>query len=816
MLKNHIFIAFRNFKKKKAFTLINVLGLTVGMTVCLLILAYAKYELSYDRYHSNAPDIYRVSVDLYSGDVLNTRDAQCYPAVGQMAVDNFPEIEAYAMARHYGRMLLKRDEIAFNEDRLYFANQSWLEVFDAPAIYGDLNSALDGPDKIVLTESAAKKYFGDSNPVGEKLGVVPGGGQVVMQVTAVIKDVPKNSHLTYDVLISWESGVKHLGWEYAEWNANNEFMYLLANQDIDNSFQHKLNATYFELTEKFEDRGDSLAVQALTDIHLYSDKSFEAEVNGDVTIVNILLIVAAFVLLVAWVNYINLSTAKSLERAKEVGVRKVLGTTRGTLVFQFLMESFIINLLALVLTFTCLQGVLPLFNSFSSLDLEINLFNDEQLLWQVALFYIIGSLASGLYPAFVLSNYKPLTVLRGKLRDSKRGSILRRGLVVFQFLITMVLLVGTLTIYLQVNHMREQKLGFDKERLVVLRAPLLPESDEVIATKFNSLRAELNSLPQVKSVAFSETMIGRGTIDLNSTTGISSIENNAGGDLNFYMYRVDSAYLSTLGIEILAGRNFSHNMDAPAFADDSNLISGIILNETGRELLGFNSNEEAVNKPIKLWGKERRVVGVIDDYNHNSLKLKVDPLFMMFDKHLTATNFISVKIAEGTEDYREVLSSIEDKFSSLYKESDFEYYFLDEAFDQQYKADQQFGTIFTTFSIITIFVAILGLFGLVLYEVQQRIKEIGIRKVLGASVSSIIGLFSISFLKLIGIAIILSIPIAFLSMQEWLSAYAYRIELNVALFAIPAIVLVLIALSTIVIQALRVAQANPVEALRDE
>ena len=409
-----------------------------------------------------------------------------------------------------------------------------------------------------------------------------------------------------------------------------------------------------------------------------------------------------------------------------------------------------------------------------------------------------------------------MVVLRGKLRDSKRGSYLRRGLVVFQFLITMVLLVGTLVIYLQVDFMRNQKLGFDKDQVLVLRAPLLPDDDQVISEKLNLLRTSLHTIPQVSNVGFSETMIGRGTIDLNSTTGLTSIETNIGGNLNFYMYRVDTAYLNTLGIELLAGRNFGPQLDAPAFADDSNLLSGIILNETGREMLGYATNEQAIESRVKLWGKERRIVGVIDDYNHNSLKLKVDPLFLMFDKYLASASFISIKLNEGIENYSQVITAIKSKYDEIYSESDFEYYFLNEDFDRQYKADQQFGSIFTSFSLITIFVAVLGLFGLVLYEVQQRIKEIGIRKVLGASVSSIIRLFSSDFLKLIGISIIVSIPLAYLSMQQWLDTYAYRIELNLFLFLVPALILVLIALSTVVIQALRVARANPVDALRSE
>ncbi len=813
MNKNHFAIALRNFRKRKAFTFINTLGLTVGMTVCLLILAYAKYEMSFDNFHPNSQLIYRTSVDIYNGDVLQDRDAQCYPALGGLAVEEFPEIENYGMVRHIGRILFKNENVAFNEDRVYFANPGWLEIFDWQVIKGNPEEALTQADKVILTETIAKKYFGDEDPLGKKLSLVPGGGEVEMVVSAIIKDVPENTHLSFDILVSWESGVKYLGWELENWNGNNEFVYLLANQPLSDDFDERLNASIDKRVEA--DREELIVTQPLTDIHLYSDRSYEAEANGDYKIVQILLLVAGFVLLVAWVNYINLATAKSLERAKEVGVRKVLGSSKSELVFQFLTESFLINFLALVLTFTLLQAVLPIFNQFSGLSLSINPLADTQLLWQVLTLYFVGSFASGLYPAFILSNYKPLVVLRGKMRDSKKGSLLRRSLVVFQFLITMLLLVGTMTIYQQVNYMRTLKLGFDKEQVLVLRTPLLPDGDDVISMKLNSLRNELNQLPEIKNVAFSETMMGNGTIDLNSTTGLESLENNVGGNLNFYMYRVDSAYFNTLGIEVLAGRNFDNSLDAQAYAKDSPLNHGLILNETGRKLLGYETNEAAIGSPVKLnW--ERKIIGVISDYNHNSLKTDVDPMFIMFDKNLSSAQYVSIKLEGASDNYSALIEKVERTYRDIYSESDFEYYFLDDKFNQLYNADQQFGVIFTSFSVITIFVAILGLFGLVLYEVQQRVKEIGIRKVLGASVNSIVRLFSINFLKLIGLSILISSPLAFLGMEEWLSSYAYRISFSIEYLIIPAVVLVIIALATISIQALRVAHSNPIESLRNE
>lgn len=816
MLKNHIFIAFRNFKKRKAFTFINILGLTVGMTVCLLILTYAQYELSFDRYHKNADSIYRVSVDIYNGNSFQIADAQCYPAIGQMAVDKFPEIENYAMARHIGRLLVKQNQVAFNEDRIYFATQGWLEVFDTDPIQGDISSALDGPDKVVLTESAAKKYFGYESPVGKNLTLVPGGGQAEMQVTAVIKDIPKNTHLSFDILVSWESGVKYLDWEYDNWNGNNEFMYLLSNQTLDNSFKVKLNKSYRE--NAGESRSDSLVIQPLTDIHLYSDKTYEAQANGSAQVVNILLIVSVFVLVIAWVNYINLSTARALERAKEVGVKKVMGSTRSHLMVQFLMESFILNLLAVVLTVTLIQGVLPWFNNLSGVSLSFNLLQQPELQWQLVGILVLGTLASGLYPAFVLSGHKPLSVISGKAKNSKGGLLLRKGLVVVQFGITMLLLIGTITIYKQITHMRNQDLGVNLERTIAIASPILPDSDEESAAKRRSFEAEIMKLSQVESIAFSESSFGLGSNMMNTTTGMKAAETGAGKNVNFAYFRVDDQFLSSFEIELLAGRHFDEEIETP-FEDTDRQFQGMIVNETARKALGFNSNEEAIGQKIDRWGRIFTLVGVVDDYYHNSVKYRVEPMAFFYDKVGNSANFASIKL-KGSEDnvnlYASALKEVERVYRNIYPASDFDFFFVDENFSKQYQADRQFGIVFTTFSIITIFVAVLGLFGLVLYEVQQRIKEIGIRKVLGASVLSIIRLFSTSFLRLIGISIMLAIPLAYWAMTEWLSGYADRIEIGLLLFLLPAILIVAIALLTICLQSVRAAGRNPVEALRYE
>ena len=589
MFRNHISVAIRNFQKRKSFTFINILGLTVGMTVCLLILTYARYEMSYDSFHSRSSDIYRVTVDIYNGNAFQVADAQCYPAAGKLAKEEFSEIEDYAMTRHFGRMLLKNGDKAFNEDRVYWANPAWLKIFDWQMIRGDAESALDAADALVITESTAKKYFGEEDPIGKILTVVPGGQEVPMIVRGVVKDVPDNTHLKFDILISYESAVKYEGSRYDDFGGNNEFMYLLANKPLGDDFAKRFNANYFEKTDTFEERGDSLVIQSLTDIHLNSDRTYEAEANGSQSIINILLVVAGFVLLIAWVNYINLSTARAMERAKEVGVRKVLGSSRQSLMAQFLFESVLLNFLALILTITCIQGVLPFFNNLSGVSLSFNVFQEPNLLLQVGFIFLVGSIASGIYPALVLSNYRPLAVITGRLKDSKGGLALRKGLVVFQFMITMLLLVGTVTIYRQVNHMRSQALGVDIDQTIVVKYPILTDSSQAQIAKRNTFKKELKRIAQVSNVTYSETVFGQGTMDMNTNTGFSTVEGEAGDGVNFSFYRVDEDFVPTFGFNILAGRTFDSDFDQPIEKTPS-MYNGMMINETSRKVFGQKIN----------------------------------------------------------------------------------------------------------------------------------------------------------------------------------------------------------------------------------
>lgn len=819
MFRKNILLALRNMGKRKAFTFINILGLTVGMTVCLLIFTYARYEMSYDRSHENADRIFRVSVDLYNGDVFEVADAQCYPAVGPFAVAEFPEIEDYAMVREMGKFLFKNGDLAFNVDRVLVASPGWLTVFDWEMVRGNRETALNESGQLVISESMAKKYFGDEDPMGKMISVIPGGEELPMMVSGVFKDLSEKNHLKFDALISYETLVQYSGWKYDNWDSNNEFMYLLSNQPkLSDDFEDRFNEAYYAKTESFEKRGNRLVIQPLTTIHLKSDKTYEAEPNGSQSIVNILLVVAVFVLVVAWVNYINLATARAMERGKEVGVRKVLGSTKSALVLQFLIEAAFLNLVAIILTITSIQLVLPLFNDLAGVSLSFSILSDSQSLMQVLIVFVIGTLASGVYPALILSNFKPLAVLTGKLKDSQSGLMLRKSLVVFQFLVTMLLLVGTMTIYNQVNHMRSQKLGVNIDQTIVVEAPVVVDENEAQMEKRRTFDAELSRIPQVEAVSFTETVFGQGTIEMNTTTGMYHVGDEQGKGVNFYFYRIDDQFLQTFDFTILAGRAFQKELETP-FEDDPGQSKGMIINETSRKLFGFESNEAAIGQQINRWGRIFSITGVINDYNHHSLKTTVDPTIMFYDRTGRSVSYTCIKVNAGLtseSSYKSALGKIEDVYRQVYPSSDFNYYFLDEKFNEQYRADQQFGSVFTTFALITIFVSILGLFGLALYEIQQRIKEIGIRKVLGASAPTIIGLLSRDFMKLIFISVVIALPIAYFGIDAWLSTYAYRIELSWYLFVLPTAVLLMVALITIIGQTMKVARRNPVDALRCE
>lgn len=801
MLKNYLKIAYRNLLKNKAFGMINIFGLAIGMTACLLIIHYVRFELSYENFHENADNIYRITLDYYNGSEYVVTDCETYGPVGPMLKAQMPEVLDFVRLFNHSNQEVKVGARKFIEERIYFADSTALTVFSYDILQGDPATALSSPFQTVITASTAKKYFGHTDVVGQSIEI----DNDPYEVSAVIADVPPNTHLKFDFLLSHTTINRMWDWyEKYEWSGNNEYTYLLMSPGTDlTDFNKKLVQFSIDMEDKIGN--DRLVAEPINDIHLYSHKTFEPEVNGNAEIVYFLLIIAIFIIIIAWVNYVNISTARAVERAREVGIRKVMGSARGQLIGQFLLESVIVSLLAAGIAITMLQISLPAFRNIAGQPLPLNNTSDP-VFWYLLLGLLgVGTLLSGLYPAFVLSSFQPTVVLKGKLRTSSHGHWLRKGLVIFQFASTVVLIASTCTVYLQINHLRNQDLGMDINQTLALSAPTLDIPDSLYREKFESLKTELLRHPEIQNVASSESLPGLSLHELSTSTGINRVgQGDKGKGYNYYIIRIDADFISTLDMQLIAGRNFDPNTAQP---------SQLIINEEAVRLLGFANAEEALGAQITYHyeGKPSTIIGVIKNYYQRSPKEKHIPMILPYT---SSGSYLTLRL--GTQQIRETVKAIENTWQTVFPNSAFHYFFLDEKYDQQYRADTQFGQVVTIFSTLAIFIACLGLFGLSSFTILQRTKEIGIRKVLGASVGQIVRLLSQDFIRLVLISSVVALPIAYFAMREWLSGYANRISLNWWLFVIPLGVVLLIALLTVSFQTIKAAIANPVKSLRYE
>lgn len=802
MVKNYLKVALRSLLKNRVFSLINITGLALGIAASLLILQYVNYELSYDNFNSNADRIYRLKTNRYEKGALSTEWAAGVVSIGHLLKENIADVEAYARLTQTGGVF-SREDIEFSESQVYFANPDVFKVFDTKILYGDAESALNDPLSVALSRTTANKYFGKTDVVGETM-YYNKNNQV--KITAVFEDVPNNSHFKYDILASWSTIAQGQRGEDMNrvWYWDGYFNYVMLNEGVDaDEFAKKVD----DLVET--QWGDEMRdgetwmdfdLQPLRDIHLYSNYMMEAEVNGDGDAVYALLGISFFIIIIAWVNYINLATAKSMERAREVGLRKVLGSLRGQLIRQFLTESFLINLLAVILAFAIVVLALPSFARLADQPMTLELFIQQGFWIGLGSLFLVGTFLSGLYPAMVLSSYKPVDTLKGGTVSSSRGAWLRKGLVVFQFMASVGLIIGTYTVYEQISFMRNQDLGIDIDQTLVINGPSV--LDSTYQEKLSAFQEVMKTNANVQNVVVSTGVPGRG---VNWNAG--GIKKQGEPDTEGKQYRVIGIgydFVETFGMEVIAGRSFDRS-----FGDEG---SKILFSRSAAKQLGFNNPEEALNTNVDFWGEVYTVIGVTEDYHHTSLKEDFDQL--IFRMIPDASGFYSIKY--NAANTQEVVQLAEERWAQFFPGNPFEYFFLDDRFSEQYKADQQFGNVFTIFSGLAIFVACLGLFGLAAFMTAKRTKEIGIRKVLGASISSILQLLSTDFMKLIMVSVLLAIPIAYYGMSQWLSGFAFRIDLYWYIFAVPALLVLLIALLTVSFQTLRAAKSNPVESLRYE
>jgi putative ABC transport system permease protein len=794
MIRNYFITAIRSLWRHKSFTLINISGLAVGMTACFLIFLYVRFEKSYDNFHTKVGRIYRVVCDVKTPSETIPSGMTTTPVAINMKRD-FPEVEE---AVRVGRdeYLVKKGDLKFQEKNTIIVDSSFFRIFDFPLLQGDKNTALNEPMSVILSETAAKKYFGNKNPLGENVQLT--GGAINAKITGIMKDFPENSQIKADMIVPLSSYQAIYGRpiQDSEWTNHNYFTYILLRPHADaRALQAKLPAfqeLHHGADAKKLQMQDYLFLEPLRDVYLKSKR--DGFVSGNITYVYIFSVIAVFILVIACINFINLTTARSVERAKEVGIRKVIGALRYQLTGQFIGESVIISLMAFLFSILLCTTLMPLFNHLAGKTISSNIFDQPvNILYLFILSAGIGIVA-GFYPSLVLSSFKPVSVLKGRFSTGTKGVVLRKGLVVFQFSISIILIVGTLVVYSQLNYMRNYDLGFTKEQTIVINTNYDKNKDH--------FKESLAGIPGVLSSSSSSGVPG------GSYNGAYSQVENKSGEMqktNLDLYFVDFDFIPQYKLKLVAGRAFSKD-----FGTDT--TQAMVINEAATRLLGYSSPREAVGRNFDQWGKKGKIIGVLKDFHFESLQQSIKPLTMRYEPWGLGT--ISIKLSSSN--LPETIRAIGEKWSEIIPNRPFEYTFLDEIFNQKYRAEDKFGNLFFNFAVLAIFISCLGLLGLASYSTVQRTREIGVRKVLGASVSNIVNLLSVEFIRLVLIAFVIAAPIGFYGMHKWLQDFAYPVHIGWWIFAIAGLASILIAFFTISFQAVRAAMANPVASLRSE
>ncbi len=807
MFKNYLKIALRNLRKNKTFSFINVFGLALGLACCLLIASFVYNELSYDKYPEKADQIYRVQLNVTGNGTIETY-TNVDIAVGAGMKNAYPEIQDYTRLFTLRESFVKYNNKEFKEANIAVVDSNFLQVFSIPYLAGDAKTALNEPNSMVITKAFASKYFGSENPIGKQLTM----GNSMFKVTGLIDKIPDNSHFHKDAFISMSS--MHLTAQ--TWSNVSFYTYLVLNKNADPKV---LEAKFPELVKKHvvpevaNDVGISMAeaqksvntfvffLEPLTRIHLYSNTKYELEANGDIQYVYIFSALAIFILLLACVNFTNLSTAASAKRAREVGIRKVIGSEKKQLMIQFLVESVLLTYIAIIFTYALVYALIPYFNQLAGTHLSFGSFFSIPFILSVLSLGLIVGIFSGIYPAFFLSSFNIISVLKGSSSTStNHKSPLRSGLVIFQFAVSTILIISTLVVYQQLHFMQNKKLGYDKEQVLYLQDAYILGSRDVQS----SFKQELLKDSRILNVSVGTDVPGNPNMDGTQIYPKDKATNENGAEIHTNIYHIDYDYLPTLGIQMLKGRNFSKEFPTDSFA--------VIINQAAVNDLGW-ANTDPIGKTIVTSGQhEFKVIGVASDFHYASVKQKIAPLMLELGNNYRTGFIVKIK----TTDVQNLLADIKSKWDKANPVAPFSYYFLDEHFASLYAAEQRTGQIFSAFAIIAILIACLGLFGLATYITQQRVKEIGIRKIFGATVPDLILLVSKEFLRLVIIAFLLAIPLAWWAMHKWLQDYQYRIDLKWWMFLAAGVLVMVIAVLTVSFQSVKAAYANPVKSLRTE
>jgi putative ABC transport system permease protein len=798
MYKNYFIVAWRNLLKKKGYSAINILGLALGIACCLLITMYVDYEWSFDTYHAKGDRIYRVihgSTDNDNAWVWGNAP------IGQALHDNFPEIDKIAQFSGRSDILLTHGETAFQEEGVFFMDSTAFDIFSWRLLKGNPKTALAAPFSIVLTESTARKYFGDEDPLGKSLkgSGSPGRSDAGdYLVTGVMEDVPANSHFRFNALLSMSTFRKSRPDIFTEWGYVDFYTYFLVNDKFDRAkFVAKLPG-FIKRQFKDPDSKYTIAIEPLKKMYLGTTAERQPGETGSIANLYIFSVIGLFILVIAIINFMNLSTARSMERSKEVGIRKSIGAERRNLVGQFLGESAIIVILSMIVAIGVVALGLPGMNNITGRALDLKHFITPQNIAVLLLATIAIGMVAGSYPAFALSSFSPATVLKGMGKTGKTGVALRKGLVVFQFSLSIALIAGTIIVYFQMNHILNKNLGFDKEQMLILDY----NYDQQVNDKREALKTEMEAIPGILSSAYSRSVPG--SYFPNAYTEVMTPEGTMKG-MGQPIFQVGVDFVNHYGLKMMAGRSYSRE-------HPSDTVGGLVLNEAAARQYGYANPADILGKKYKQWGREGEVIGVVKDFNFTSLHRNIEPLTLPYEPY--ASRYMSLKVK--SENIPALIEEVHQVWTKLAPHRPFLYSFLDDDFNQQYQKDFNFKKLFSSFSSLAIFIACLGLLGLATYTAELRTKEIGIRKVLGANINSIVALLSKEFIVLIVVAMLIATPVAWYAMNRWLESFAYHVEIHFWIFILAGLVAIAIAALTISFQAIKAARNNPVNSLRSE
>ena len=808
MFTNNLKIAFRHLYRQKLYSLINIIGFAVGISACILILLYVRYESGYDKYHPNSERIFRI----YLSSMMNGQEsdaARVSVPVGPTVKQDFPEVEAFSRLTSFGFPVIRYGEKAFSEERWFIADPGIVNVFSIPFINGDPTTALNEPNSVVITRSMAEKYFGNEDPVGKSLNI---NNQRDFKVTGIIGDVPRNSHVHYDFLASMSSYQRYFNPQ--NWFDDRFYTYILLKEgcdpaDLEAKFpgmvlkymgplvQMILNTSLESLFESGA-RYD-LKLQPVSDIHLHSNLEFEVEPNGDARYINLFSVIAIFILIIACINFMNLATARSAKRAREVGVRKTLGSSRYSLISQFLTESVSLTFFSVIIAVIIVRIVLPAYNNLLGIDLNNFSFSDPRSLSGLAGFALLVGTLAGIYPAFFLASFRPVKALKTNSSLGKSKSILRNSLVVFQFIITILLFAGTLIVNNQINYMQNKKLGFEKDQILIV------EKTDDLGSRIHAFTQKLRESPDIVNVSNSVNLFGE---DFGND-GYRREEGPVSDILTITEIQADAHFAETFGIELVSGRFFK----AGSAADSS----ACLINESMVKLLGYDN--PIGRRVYELSGGPDQhipftILGIVKDFHYTSLHHQIQPLLIKINRRRQVGRYTAVRIE--THDIPRTLSFIQQEWKNQISDQAFEYRFMDEHFAQLYRTEQQTRRLVSVFSALAIFIACLGLFGMASFMAEQRTKEIGIRKTMGASVSQIFSLLCSDIVKLVALATVVSLPLSYFLMDKWLQNYAYRIRYDFMGFLFAGMLALLIAVLTISHTVMKAARSNPVDSLKYE